>query len=228
MHLERVWRHIFSLLRNHSTCTTNPLRVSIKQVIWSSFIEKKFTHRPRKPDDDSDEEEFYYTEIEEESDSPSPTSPPTLSHRDMARPPHEDPEYQRQIVGNYRQGLLLTQTAVKPPLPQQQQSQHQQNGGVHSSTIANTILHHNYSWSQTSPVSKTKILFFWDSNWLGPIFSDIATKTCTIIAAPIHLVRPISNINVLNSDCRPPYGPPFRPIRWPISHVSQPPQQQQQ
>lgn len=35
------------------------------------------------------------------SGSSSPTvpiaSPPTLSHRDMARPPHEDPEYQRQL-----------------------------------------------------------------------------------------------------------------------------------
>lgn len=31
------------------------------------------------------------------------TSPPspTLSHRDMARPPHEDPEYQRQN-GSYK------------------------------------------------------------------------------------------------------------------------------
>lgn len=51
------------------------------------------------------EEEFYYTEIEDEdedSKTPSPTSPPTLSHRDMARPPHEDPEYQRKIVGNFK------------------------------------------------------------------------------------------------------------------------------
>ncbi|EDS45167.1 conserved hypothetical protein [Culex quinquefasciatus] len=91
---------------------------------------------PRKPEEDSDEEDFFFTEIEDESDSGSghqhnssnqqqqqhhnhhqnnhhgtgsarhPPSPPTLSHRDMARPPHEDPEYQRQIVGNYRQGLL--------------------------------------------------------------------------------------------------------------------------
>lgn len=56
-------------------------------------------------DSDSHEEEFYYTEIEDEDDdckTPSPASPPTLSHRDMARPPHEDPEYQRQIVGNFK------------------------------------------------------------------------------------------------------------------------------
>lgn len=64
-------------------------------------------------DDDADlsdsvpDEAFYYQEIEVEGDpntnnSPNPPSPPTLSHRDMARPPHEDPEYQRQLVGNIR------------------------------------------------------------------------------------------------------------------------------
>lgn len=105
--------------------------------------------RPRKPDDDSDEEDFYIQELDEES-SPSPPSPPTLSHRDMARPPHEDPEYQRQIVGNYRQGLLsLTQTSIKPPLPTASLS----NAGILHQTVANTLLHHSYSWSQASPVS---------------------------------------------------------------------------
>lgn len=48
------------------------------------------------------EEEFYYTEREVNESSP----PPTLSHRDMARPPHEDPEYQRLLVGCYRQQML--------------------------------------------------------------------------------------------------------------------------
>lgn len=83
---------------------------------------------PRKPDEDSDEEDFFFTEIEDESDSglsaPHPPSPPTLSHRDMARPPHEDPEYQRQIVGNYRQGLLSMSSQQ-----QQQQHAHQQHHG---------------------------------------------------------------------------------------------------
>ncbi|KAF5277740.1 hypothetical protein FQR65_LT03720 [Abscondita terminalis] len=50
------------------------------------------------------EEEFYYTEVEVGVHTNS--SPPTMSHRDMARPPHEDPEYQRQIVGSFRQTLL--------------------------------------------------------------------------------------------------------------------------
>lgn len=58
-------------------------------------------------DDTVPDEAFYYTEIEAEVEepnkkSPNPPSPPTLSHRDMARPPHEDPEYQRQLVGNMR------------------------------------------------------------------------------------------------------------------------------
>ena len=56
------------------------------------------------------EEEFYYTEIELGLTSP----PPTLSHRDMARPPHEDPDYQRQLVGSFRQTLLSGPT----PIPQ--------------------------------------------------------------------------------------------------------------
>ncbi|CAA9995315.1 unnamed protein product [Nesidiocoris tenuis] len=43
---------------------------------------------------DDHEEEFYYTEVEVGFTSP----PPTLSHRDMARPPHEDPEYQRALA----------------------------------------------------------------------------------------------------------------------------------
>lgn len=55
----------------------------------------RFSSRPRReksPLDDSTndsiddhEEEFYYTEVELGAAS----SPPTLSHRDMARPPHE-------------------------------------------------------------------------------------------------------------------------------------------
>ncbi|KAK2577438.1 hypothetical protein KPH14_003545 [Odynerus spinipes] len=49
-------------------------------------------------DDDEDdisdhEEEFYYQEVAVDHMS----SPPTMSHRDMARPPHEDPEYQKQL-----------------------------------------------------------------------------------------------------------------------------------
>jgi len=39
---------------------------------------------------------------DDEQVKPSLASEPTLSHRDMARPPHEDPEYQKQIVGNFK------------------------------------------------------------------------------------------------------------------------------
>ncbi|XP_035430865.1 zinc finger protein 395 [Spodoptera frugiperda] len=59
---------------------------------------------PKKEGDSDHEEEFYYTERE----VAAPAPPPTLSHRDMCRPPHEDPEYQRQLVGSFRQGLLST------------------------------------------------------------------------------------------------------------------------
>ncbi|XP_021709150.1 zinc finger protein 704 isoform X2 [Aedes aegypti] len=83
---------------------------------------------PRKPDEDSDEEDFFFTEIEDESDSglsaPHPPSPPTLSHRDMARPPHEDPEYQRQLVGTYRQGLLSMSSQQQSALQQHPHLQH--------------------------------------------------------------------------------------------------------
>ena len=66
------------------------------------------------PTSDSDElpsdheEEFYYTEcdvalqsvVESLSDDTGlyASSPPTLSHMDMARPPHEDPQYQRELA----------------------------------------------------------------------------------------------------------------------------------
>ncbi|XP_037925234.1 zinc finger protein 704 isoform X2 [Hermetia illucens] len=101
------------------------------------------------------EEEFYYTEIEEDDKSPTPPSPPTLSHRDMARPPHEDPEFQRQIVGSFRQhnkGLLaLSQNG---------------NGNIRNSPNINAgpiniptspMSHQKYSWSQQGPASPSKL-----------------------------------------------------------------------
>lgn len=59
--------------------------------------------RPKKEGDSDHEEEFYYTERE----VVAPAPPPTLSHRDMCRPPHEDPEYQRQLVGSFRWESLI-------------------------------------------------------------------------------------------------------------------------
>lgn len=81
--------------------------------------------------------------IELETTNISPTLPPTLSHSDMARPPHEDPEYQRKIVGNIRQGLLMSsasgsgQTYIKASAPMG----------------SNSVIHNYAAWSQTSPVS---------------------------------------------------------------------------
>lgn len=77
--------------------------------------------KPRQSGEESDgtfsdsdaEEDFYYEEIYEE---PIPTSPPTLSHRDMARPPHEDPEYQMQVVLAH-QNQYNNNNTIKPPLP---------------------------------------------------------------------------------------------------------------
>ncbi|XP_076254334.1 glucose transporter 4 enhancer factor isoform X2 [Rhynchophorus ferrugineus] len=53
------------------------------------------------------EEDFYYDELVQ-----PPNAPPTLSHRDMARPPHEDPDYQRQLVGSIRQSLFTASTNI--------------------------------------------------------------------------------------------------------------------
>jgi hypothetical protein len=101
-------------------------------------------NRPKSNDD----EDFYYTDLDDEDEAiemdpanSSPPLPPTLSHSDMARPPHEDPEYQRKIVGNIRQGLLMSssgQTYVKSSVPM---------------TGSNTVIHNYAAWSQTSPVS---------------------------------------------------------------------------
>ena len=70
-------------------------------------------HRTKKDANSSyndHEEEFYYTEIETTVDSMSDmfadmntsSPPPTLSHMDMVRPPHEDPDMQRDSNGNNR------------------------------------------------------------------------------------------------------------------------------
>uniref|UniRef100_A0A182Q4Q0 C2H2-type domain-containing protein n=1 Tax=Anopheles farauti TaxID=69004 RepID=A0A182Q4Q0_9DIPT len=99
---------------------------------------------PRKPNEYSDEEDFFFTETEDESDESAPKSPspPTLSHRDMARPPHEDPEYQRQITSPQKHVRLSPRPSASYPYPspnyqhhyqaqaaQQQQQHHQQQLG---------------------------------------------------------------------------------------------------
>lgn len=114
-------------------------------IFFSSNIYFSY-NRPKSNDD----EDFYFTDLDDEDEAiemdatnTSPPLPPTLSHSDMARPPHEDPEYQRKIVGNIRQGLLMSsggangQTFVKATVPM---------------TGSNTVIHNYATWSQTSPV----------------------------------------------------------------------------
>lgn len=71
----------------------------------------------------------------------TPPLPPTLSHSDMARPPHEDPEYQRKIVGTMRQGLLMSSSST-------------------NNVVVNNTIIHNYAWSQSSPVSAA--IYLWN------------------------------------------------------------------
>ncbi|XP_066593493.1 zinc finger protein 395-like [Prorops nasuta] len=67
----------------------------IEEHVRQLHLGPKSTKEYGEEDDDmSDhEEEFYYQEVAVDHMS----SPPTMSHRDMARPPHEDPEYQKQL-----------------------------------------------------------------------------------------------------------------------------------
>ncbi|XP_037952620.1 zinc finger protein 395 [Teleopsis dalmanni] len=138
----------------------------IERHIRSTHLGKK----PRRSADyDSDhEEEFYYTEIEDEADdldddnakTLSPTSPPTLSHRDMARPPHEDPEYQRQIVGNFKQGRVGNMCQqqqhhnnIKSQHIGTNHNQNQQNQNSYSNISTSPLDHHNYTWSSIPSAS---------------------------------------------------------------------------
>lgn len=63
-----------------------------QRIHYARQIQSLLLCRPKNDGDgdegmegDDHEEEFYYTELEVGVTSP----PPTLSHRDMARPPHE-------------------------------------------------------------------------------------------------------------------------------------------
>lgn len=113
-----------------------------------NLMQFSLTHfRPKSNDD----EDFYFTDLEDEEDeaismdaNSTPPLPPTLSHSDMARPPHEDPEYQRKIVGNIRQGLLMSSGSTANG-----QTAYAKSGAMTSGS--NTVIH-NYAWSQTSPV----------------------------------------------------------------------------
>lgn len=135
----RVWLNWIISIASFS----NWLIISI--FFFSSFsLIHLLNYRPQSVDD----EEFYFTDLEDEDDEAicmeptnvAPPSPPTLSHRDMARPPHEDPEYQRKLVGNMRQGLLTAQTVFKTSLPM-------------SSGCTLLPTNSSYTWSELTPVS---------------------------------------------------------------------------
>ncbi|KAL3280808.1 hypothetical protein HHI36_004039 [Cryptolaemus montrouzieri] len=103
-HCDNLTRIVFqctwpSCLKNTSTCE------AIEAHVRNEHLKDRVLH--------TGEEEFYYTEIELGLTSP----PPTLSHRDMARPPYEDPEYQRQLVGTMRQNILSGTVPIIPQSP---------------------------------------------------------------------------------------------------------------
>jgi len=121
-------------------------------------------YRPKSNDD----EDFYFTDLDDEDEAiemdvgtaaivinPTPTLPPTLSHSDMARPPHEDPEYQRQLVGNIRQGLLMSSAAAAAAAAGNGQTYIKTSSATaanNNNNNNNTVIH-SYAWSTTSPVS---------------------------------------------------------------------------
>lgn len=81
------------------------------ELRWFLFCSPKKSKGCDSEDDMSvHEEEFYYQEVAVDHMS----SPPTMSHRDMARPPHEDPEYQKQLrleatptASNYIENVMV-------------------------------------------------------------------------------------------------------------------------
>ncbi|KAM7360161.1 glucose transporter 4 enhancer factor [Cochliomyia hominivorax] len=160
-------------------------------------------------DSDSHEEEFYYTEVEDDDDdckTPSPTSPPTLSHRDMARPPHEDPEYQRQLVGNFKQGRAAAQL-------QQQQNMQQYNGKIkhHNNNNNNhssmNNINNNLHQTHTIYVGSNQQLQQLQNNNTSCIpTSPLAHHNYTWPSAKATTVITTSNVNSNNNHHHPNAG----------------------
>ncbi|XP_034127871.1 histone acetyltransferase KAT6A isoform X1 [Drosophila guanche] len=152
------------------------------------------------------EEDFYYTDDDGDDElvkKPSLASEPTLSHRDMARPPHEDPEYQKLIVGNFKQGRALHnynhQTHQQQlttahhsgggrgmhhisSIPSNQQQQLQNNNT--SCTPTSHLAHHNYTsgWPTSSPGANTTAM-------PSPV-STLNKHARTSSSRPSHSVAP--------------------------------------
>ncbi|KAK0159744.1 hypothetical protein PV327_010824 [Microctonus hyperodae] len=113
--------------------TTCPL---IEEHVRQSHLGPKKT-KAQSDDDDCDmsdhEEEFYYQEIAVNHMS----SPPTMSHRDMARPPHEDPEYQKQLRLESSSAITTTATTTTTPANSEIVSLNSSTVGGASSAIIN-------------------------------------------------------------------------------------------
>lgn len=167
----------------------NVMQFSILNSQLFLLLLRVLIHRPKSKDD----EDFYFTDLEDDDEAiemdatnTTPPLPPTLSHSDMARPPHEDPEYQRKIVGNIRQGLLMSsasgQTFVKAPM-----------------SGSNSVIHNYAAWSQTSPVRRKYFWFCWTYFTDFDVNLDVTTEARTIVAKTVHIVCSISIANILHS-----------------------------
>lgn len=118
------------------------------------------------------EEEFYYTEIEIEnsnnhhslsipihSQNIYSSSVPTLSHLDMARPPHEDPEYRRHISEH----PIMLETSSGPV-------------NIPSSTLSMSWSLHGYAASAPSTMGSSPQKFL----------RLTSKSTCSLVKVPLH------------------------------------------
>ncbi|XP_030376517.1 zinc finger protein 704 isoform X2 [Scaptodrosophila lebanonensis] len=159
------------------------------------------------------EEEFYYTDDDDDDESvktPSPASPPTLSHRDMARPPHEDPEYQRQKVINFRQGRAMNYSQQQQQQPphfsnNSRSLHHNNNGTVHiTSTQQQQLQNNNTSLIPTSPLAHHN--YTWPSNSAGAGTAIPVTATSTPTSGPPNQQQQPHHIKHPRSSSRPSHS----------------------
>lgn len=102
------------------------------------------------------EEEFYFTEVEVFPNNMTSTTPPVHPHKDMCRPPHEDPDYQKNRGFTVNRSYNSTPTANTPWSSISKQMKLGNNGFVANqsslSTSNRTFSFGNseMSWQQTS------------------------------------------------------------------------------
>ncbi|XP_034949859.1 zinc finger protein 395 isoform X2 [Chelonus insularis] len=125
--------------------TTCPL---IEKHVRQSHLGPKKSKTCDKDDDfdmSDHEEEFYYQEVAINHMS----SPPTMSHRDMARPPHEDPEYQKQL--RLEANPIPTTTTINNHNNSNDNNNNTNNSNNISSNSNNNPVHHNNSHLNSAP-----------------------------------------------------------------------------